>query len=102
MSMQIGWCSLHEEINGGVRRTFFFRSVQSPSRVQLSVTPGLPVYHQFPEFMQTHVHRVGDAIQPSHTLLSPSLPAINLSQHQSLFQRVNCSHEVTKLLEFQL
>ena len=47
--------------------------------------PGLPVYHQLPEFIQTHVHRVGDAIQPSHPLLSPSPPAFNLSQHQGLF-----------------
>ena len=49
-------------------------------------TPGLPVHHQLPEFTQTHVHRVGDAIQPSHPLLSPSPPAPNPSQHQSLFQ----------------
>ena len=49
-------------------------------------TPGLPVHHQLPEFTQTHVHQVADAIQPSHPLLSPSLPAPNPSQHQSLFQ----------------
>ena len=49
-------------------------------------TPGLPVHHQFPEFTQTHVHRVGDAIQPSHPLLSPFPPAPNPFQHQSLFQ----------------
>ena len=48
--------------------------------------PGLPVYHQLPEFTQTHVHRVGDAIQPSHPLSSPSPPALNLSQHQGLFK----------------
>ena len=48
--------------------------------------PGLPVHHQLPEFTQTHVHRVGDAIQPSHPLLSPSPPAPNTSQHQDLFQ----------------
>ena len=65
-------------------------------------TPGLPVHHQLPEFTQTHVHRVGDAIQPSHPLSSPSPPAPNLSQHQSLFQGVNSSHEVAKVLEFQL
>ena len=65
-------------------------------------TPGLPVHHQLPEFTQTHVHRVGDAIQPSHPLLSPSSPAPNPSQHQSLFQWVNSSHEVAKVLEFQL
>ena len=65
-------------------------------------TPGLPVYHQFPEFTQTHIHRVSDAIQPSRPLLSPSPPAPNLSQHQSLSQWVNSSHEVLKVLEFQL
>ena len=65
-------------------------------------TPGLPVHHQLPEFTQTHVHQVGDAIQPSHPLSSPSPPAPNPSQHQSLFQWVNCSHEVAKVSEFQL
>ena len=65
-------------------------------------TPGLPVHHQLPEFTQTHIHRVGDAIQPSHPLSSPSPPAANPSQHQSLFQLVNSSHEVAKVLEFQL
>ena len=56
-------------------------------------TPGLPVHHQLPEFTQTHVHWVGDGIQPSHPLLSPSPPAPNPSQHQGLFQWVNSSHE---------
>ena len=65
-------------------------------------TPGLPVHHQLLEFTQTHIHQVGDAIQPSHPLSSPSPPAPNPSQHQSLFQWVNSSHEVTKVLEFQL
>ena len=65
-------------------------------------TPGLPVHHQLPEFTQTHVHWVGDAIQPSHPLSSPSPPAPNPSQHQGLFQWVNSSHEVAKVLEFQL
>ena len=64
--------------------------------------PGLPVHHQLPEFTQTHIHRVNDAIQPSHPLSSPSPPALNPSQHQSLFQWVNSSHEVAKVLEFQL
>ena len=64
-------------------------------------TPGFPVHHQLPELAQTHVHRVGDAIQPSHPLLSPS-PAFNLSQHQGLFQRVSSSLQVAKVLEFQL
>ena len=65
-------------------------------------TPGLPVHHHLPEFPQTHVHQVGDAIQPTHPLLSPSLPAPNPSHHQSLLQWVNSSHEVAKVLEFQL
>ena len=65
-------------------------------------TPGLPVHHQLPEFTQTHIHRVGDAIQLSHPLSSPSPPAPNPSQHQGLFQWVNSSHEVAKVLEFQL
>ena len=65
-------------------------------------TPDLPVHHQLPEFTQTHVHRVGDAIQPSHLLPSPSPPAPNPSQNQGLFQWVNSSHEVAKVLEFQL
>ena len=64
--------------------------------------PGLPVHHQLLEFTQTHVHRVGDAIQPSHPLSSPSPPAPNPYQHQSLFQRVNSLHEVAQVLEFQL
>ena len=62
---------------------------------------GLPIYHQLPESTQTHVHSVDDAIQPSHPLLSPSPPAFKLSQHQGLFQWVNSSHEVAKVLEFQ-
>ena len=65
-------------------------------------TPGLPVHHQLPEFTQTHVHWVSDAIQPSHPLSSPSPPDLNPSQHQGLFQWVNSSHEVAKVLEFQL
>ena len=67
-------------------------------------TPGLPVHHQLPEFTQTHVHWVGDAIQPSHPLLSPSPSpsAFNLSQRQGLFKWVSSPHEVAKVLEFQL
>ena len=65
-------------------------------------TTGLPVHHQLPEFTQTHIHRVGDAIQSSHPLLPPSPPAPNPSQHQGLLQWVNSSHEVTKVLGFQL
>ena len=65
-------------------------------------TPGLPVHHQLLEFTQTHIHWVGDAIQPSNPLLFHSPPAPNPSQHQSHFQWVNSSHEVAKVLEFQL
>ena len=61
-------------------------------------TPGFPVHHQLPELAQTHVHRIGDAIQPSYSLLSPSPPAFNLSQHQGLFQWVSSSHQVAKVL----
>ena len=65
-------------------------------------TPGLPVHHWLPEFIQTHVHQFGDAIQPSHPLSSPSPPAHNPSQHQGLYQWVNSLHEVAKVLDFQL
>ena len=64
-------------------------------------TPGLPVHHQLPEFTQTHVHCVGDTIQPSHPLSTPSPPAFNLSQHQGLFQ-FSSLNQMTKVLEFQL
>ena len=65
-------------------------------------TPGLPVHHQLPESTQTNVHWVGDAIQPSRPLSSPSPPALNLSKHQGLFKWVNSSHEVARVLKFQL
>ena len=61
--------------------------------------PGLPVHHKIREFTQTHVHRVSDAIQPSHPLSSPSPPALNLSQHQGLFQGISSLHKVAKVLE---
>ena len=63
--------------------------------------PGFAVHHQLPEFTQTHVHRVSDAIQTSHPLSYPSRPAFNLSQNQGLFQGVSSSHQVAKVLEFQ-
>ena len=78
------------------------QSCPTPCDLMNCSTPGLPVHHQLPEFTQTHVYQVGDAIQPSHPLSSPSPPAPNPSQHQSLFQRVNSSHQVAKVLEFQL
>ena len=62
-------------------------------------TPGLPVHHQLPESTQTHVHWVGNAIQPSHSLSSPSPPTFNLSQHQGLFKWVSSSYQVVKVLE---
>ena len=79
-------------------------SVQSLSCVRLCnptdcSTPGFPVHHQLLELTQTHVHWVGDAIQPSHPLSSPSPPTFNLSQHQGIFQWVSSSHQVAKVLE---
>ena len=65
-------------------------------------TLGFPVHHQLPEFTQTYFHWVGDAIQPSHPQLAPSPPAPNLSQHQGLLKWVSSSHQVAKVLEFQL
>ena len=65
-------------------------------------TPDLPIHHQLPKFTQTHIHWVSGAIQPSHPLSSPSPPALNLSQHQGLLKWVSSSHQVAKVLEFQL
>ena len=65
-------------------------------------TPGLPVHHQLLELTQIHVHWVGDAIQLSHPLSSPSPPTFNLFQHQGLFKWVNSSHQMAKVLKFQL
>ena len=65
-------------------------------------TPGFPVHHQLPEHVQTHVHWIGDAIQLSHPLLSPSPPAFNLVQYQGYFQWGSSSHQVAKVLELQL
>ena len=87
--------------------SYQFSSVQSLSLVRLCdpvncSTPCIPVHHQLLKFTQTHVHWDSDAIQPSHPLSSPSPPAPNPSQHQSLFQWVNSLHDVAKVLEFQL
>ena len=89
------------------QKRIWFSSVQSLSCVWPCnpidcSTPGFPVHHQLLEFAQIHVHRVGDAIQPSHPLSSPSPPSLNLSQHQGLFQWVSSSHQVANVLEFQL
>ena len=80
----------------------FSRSVLSVCDRMDCSTPGLPVHHQLPELTQTHVHWVGDAIQPSHPLLSPSSPAFHLSQYQDLFQWVSSSHEVAKVSKYHL
>ena len=100
-----------------LRKIYFFQFVSPPSSVQFSSvaqsclilcspmgcsTPGCPVHHHLQEPTQTYVHRVGDAIQPSHPLSSPSLPTFNLSQYQGLFQWVSSSHQVAKVLELQL
>ena len=86
------------------------RSFQFSSVTQFCLTvcdpmdcsmPGFPVHQQLLELTHTHVHRVSDAIQASHPLLSPSPPAFNLSQHQGLFKWVSFSHQVAKVLEFQ-
>ena len=65
-------------------------------------TPGFPVHHQLPKPTQTHVHQIGDVIQPSHPLSSPSPPTFNPFQDQGLFKRVSSLHQVAKVLEFQL
>ena len=97
------WATVH-----GATESWTFSSVQFSHSVvsycdpMNCSTPGFPVHHHFPEFTQTHVHRVGDAIQLSHPLSSPFPPAPNPSQHQSLFQWVNSLHEEAKVLEFQL
>ena len=98
------------QIGNEITSTWHY-SVQFSSVTQLCPTlcdpmnhsmPGLPVHHQLPESTQTHVHWVGDAIQPSHPLSSPSPPAFNLSKHQGLFKWVSSLHQVAKVLEFQL
>ena len=63
-------------------------------------TPGFPVFYHLPEFTQTHVHQVGDVIQPSHPMSSPSPPAFDLSQHQGLFQWVSSLHQMDKYWSF--
>ena len=92
------------------KRYFKFQSVQFSSVTQSCLTlcdpmdcstPGLAVHHQLLEFTQTHVHWVGDAIQPFHPLSSPSPPTFNLSQHQRLFKWVSSLHQVAKVLEFK-
>ena len=85
---------------------FSYKYIQFSSVAQSCLTicnpmdcsmPGFPIHHQLLAFTQTHVHWVGDAIQPSHPLASPSPPVFNLSQHQGLFQWVSSSHQVTRV-----
>ena len=105
-SVSIASSSICHEVMGPDAMIFQFSSV---AQLCLTLwdpmnhsTPGFPVHHQLLEFTQIHAHWVGDAIQPSHPLSSPSPPAPNPSQHQGLFQWVNSSHQVAKVLEFQL
>ena len=90
------------EISGGFSSVQFSSVTQScptlcnPTEYRMT---GFPVHHQHPEFTQTRVHWVGDAIQPSHPLSPPSPPALSLSQHQGLFQWVSSLHHVAKVLE---
>ena len=93
---------INQDIWGSVQFSSIAQSCPTLCNPMNCSTPGLPVHHQLPEFTQIHVHWVGDAIQPSHPLSAASPPAPNPSQHQSLFQWVNSSHEVAKVLEFQL
>ena len=100
-----------QKVDGADFHLLQFSSVQFSSVAQSCLTlcnamncsmPGLPVHDQLPESTQIHVHWVSDAIQSSHPLSSPSPPALNLSQLQGLFKRVSSSHQVAKVLEFQL
>ena len=104
-------CSIFVFIKEGRKKTVWHYLYQFSSVAQLCPTlcnptdcsmPVFPVHHQLPELAEIHVHRVGYAIQTSHPLSSPSPPAFNLAQHQSLFQLVSSLHQVAKVLEFQL
>ena len=102
-------CSVH-----GILQQEYWRGLPFPSPLYTIVqcsfavmsnslhTPGLPVYQKLPKFTQTHVHCIGDAIQPSHPLSLSSPPTLNLSQQQDLFQWVSSLNQVAKVLEFQL
>ena len=96
------WAQYFAKIRSQLQFTSLAQSRPTLCNPMNHSTPGLPVHHQLSEFTQTHAHRVGDVIQPSHPLSPPSPPAPNPSQNQGLFQWVNSSHEVAKILEFQL
>ena len=101
-SKLLQYCRLHPPYWTSVQFSSVSQSCPTLCDPMNRSTPGLPVHHQLPEFTQTHVHRVSDALQPSHPLSSPSPPAPNPSQHQGLFQWVSSSHEMAKVLEIQL
>ena len=90
------WTFIHVQFSSVAQLCLTLCDPMNPS------TPGLPVHHQLPESTQSHVHWVGDAIQPSYPLSSSSSLALNLSQHQGLLKWVSSSHQVAKVLEFQL
>ena len=98
--LKVGGIQQWDALSG--RFTSVAQSCQTLYDPMICSTSGLPVHHQLPESTQTHVHRVGDAIQPSHPLSSPSPPVLNLFQHQGPFKWVSSSHQVAKVLEFQL
>ena len=100
--LQSSWFSIYSLSTCSVQFSSVTQSCPTLCDPMNHSMPDLPVHHQLLEFTQTHVHRVSDAIQPSHPLLSPSPPAPNSAQHQSLVQWVNSLHEVAKVLEFQL
>ena len=94
-------CHCYSSFQSSVWFSSVAQSCPTPCNPMDCNTPGFPVHHQLPELVQTHVHWVGDAIQPSHPLSSPS-PAFNLSQHQGLFQWVSSLYQVAKVLELAL
>ena len=102
------WLRIHPSMQGRELRshTHFSSVAQSCPNLCDLMDCSMPIYllvhHQLPEFTQTHIHWVGDAIQSSHPLSSPSPPTFNLSQHQGLFKWVSSSHQVAKILVFQL
>ena len=96
------YCNLSSAVTQSVQFSSVTQSCLTLCNPMNCSTPGLPVHHQLPESTQTHAHRVGDAIQTSHVLSSPSPPVFNLSQHQGLFQWVNSLHEVAKVLEYSV
>ena len=101
-TLQTGWISIQSFESCSIQISSVTQSCSTLCDPMDCSTPGLPVHHQLPEPTQTHVHLVCDAIQPPHPLSSPSPPAPSPSQHQRLFKWVSSSHQVAKILEFQL